>query len=87
MMIAAAIHYFDVDVCLGAARESLEEVRQQFTLEVADHGHGDLAVDDVGRAPAEVDGGDGERLVHRHNEVARAQDAFLIAQRDGEGLA
>ena len=44
-------------------------------------------VDDEGRAPAQVDGGDGERLVHRHDEVARAQNAALVAQREVEGLA
>ena len=28
---------------------------------------------------AEVDGGDGKRLVHRHHEVAGAMDAALVA--------
>ena len=86
-MIAAAVHCFDVDVGLGSAREAVEEVGQQLGLEIADQRHRHLIVDHAGDAAAEVDGGDGERLVHRHDEVSGAQDAFFIAQRDPEGLA
>jgi hypothetical protein len=33
------------------------------------------------RASAQIDGGDGERLIHRHDEVARSIDPFAIAER------
>ena len=38
VVIGAAVHCFDVDVGPGAAREAVEEVGQQFGLEVADQG-------------------------------------------------
>jgi len=56
-------------------------------LQVADEGRGELVVDDAGDAAGEIDGADGERLVHGHAEVARAQDAALVAEGFGEGLA
>ncbi len=36
--------------------------------------------------PDEIDGGDGERLVHRHHEVAGPVDAALAAERLEDGL-
>ena len=41
----------------------------------------------AGGASAEVDGGDAESFVHRHEEVAGAQDAALVAECLVEGLA
>ena len=38
-------------------------------------------------APAEIDGGDGERFVHRHDEIAGAVDALLVAERAIDSLA
>ena len=38
-------------------------------------------------AAAKIDGGDGECLVHGHEEVAGAQDAALVAEGAVEGLA
>ena len=53
----------------------------------ADEPHFHLVVDDVGDTAGEVDGGDGEGLVHGHDEVAGAEDALLVAERFVEGLA
>ena len=71
----------------GAAGETFEEVGDEFGLEVADEGDVDLVVDGVGGAAGEVDGGDGEGLVHGHDEVAGAEDAALVAEGLEDGLA
>ena len=48
----------------------------------------DKGFDGVGGAAGEVDGGDGEGLVHGHDEVAGAEDAALVAEGlHSEGLA
>ena len=39
------------------------------------------------RPAGDVDRGLGQRLVHRHQRVAEAADAALVAERLGEGLA
>ena len=44
-------------------------------------------VDDGVRAPADVDDGRGERLVHRDGAVAEAADAGAVAERLGERRA
>ena len=87
MVVRAAVHGFDVDVGFGAAGEAIEEVGEEFGLEVAYEANLYLVVDDVGDAAGEVDGGDGEGLVHGHDEVAGAEDALLVAERLVEGLA
>ncbi len=46
-----------------------------------------LVFDGVGGAAGEVDGGDGEGLVHGHDEVAGAEDAALVAEGLRDGLA
>ena len=46
-----------------------------------------LEIDDRVRPAAEIDGRDGERLVHRHHEVAGAVDAAAVAERRRDGLA
>ena len=46
-----------------------------------------LEIDDRVRPAAEVDGRDGQRLVHRHDEVAGAVDAASVAERLGHRLA
>ena len=40
-----------------------------------------FVVDHVGGAPAQVDRSGGQRLIHRHQKIAGAQNPFLIAQR------
>ena len=39
------------------------------------------------RPPAEIDGGDGQRFVHRHDEIAGTIDAAPIAERRPDGFA
>ena len=80
VVVGAAVEDLDVDVGFGAAGEAFEEVGDELGLEVADDGDVDLVVDGVGGAAGEVDGGDGEGLVHGHDEVAGAEDAALVAE-------
>ena len=75
MMARSAVQHLDVDVRARADREALEEVVDQLGLQIADARDADLQVDDGMRPAAEIDGRDGQRLVHRHHEVAGAIDA------------
>ena len=56
-------------------------------LQVADAGDPDLQIDDGVRPPAEIDGGDRERFVHRHDEIPGAVDAASVAERLRDRLA
>ena len=57
-----------------ALREAFEEVLHELRLEIADALHLQPQVDDGVRAAAEIDRGDRQRFVHRHDEVAGAID-------------
>ena len=56
-------------------------------LQVADQPHLHLQVHLGVRPAAEIDGHDGQRLVHRHHEVAGAVDALAVAERLQHGFA
>src|SRR5208337_657122 len=86
-MIGAAVHSFDVNVCTSTAGEALEEVSDQFGLQVADETGADFGVDSKSGAPAQVHGGDGESFVHGHQEVSGAQNAALVAEGAVKGFA
>ena len=49
-------------------------------LEIADQASRHLEVHDCVRPSAEIDGGDGQRFIHRHHEVSGAVDPLAIAQ-------
>ena len=87
VMARAAVQHLDVDVGAGADRESLEEIVHELGLQVADQPHLHLEIDDGVRPAAEIDRRDGERLVHRHDEVAGAVDALAVAERLRHRLA
>ena len=87
VMVRAAVHGLDVNVGAGAAGEAFEEVGDQFGLQVADQARANLGVNGEGGAAAQVDGGDGEGFVHRHEEVSGAQNAALVAECAVECLA
>ena len=72
---------------MGAAGESLEKIDYQFGLKIADQTRLYFSVDHGGSAAGEVHGGQAQSFVHRHHEVAGAQDAALVAESLGEGLA
>ena len=87
VMIRAAVHRLHVHVGARAARKALKEIRHQLGLQIADQARAHLRVDGKGRAPAQIHGGNGQRLIHRHHEVSGAQNAALVAERAIEGLA
>ena len=76
-----------MDVGLRATRKAVKEVRDQLGLQVADDWHIDQRLDNISCTPGEIDSADGERLIHRHHKVSRAQDALLVAQRLRKRLA
>ncbi len=52
-------------------REPFEEVMDQLALQIADALDMQRQIDDGMRPSPEIDGRDRERLVHRHDEIAR----------------
>ena len=70
-MARSSVHDLHVHVGAGPDREPLEEVVHELGLQIADTGRGALEIDDRVRPAAQIDGHDGQRLVHRHDEVAR----------------
>jgi hypothetical protein len=86
VQIVAVVHG-DVQRDFRVERERAEVFLQHVHVEVrharARHRH----AEDQERAPGEIDGGLHERLVHRHEGGAVADDALLVAQRLLERLA
>ncbi len=80
MVVRAAVHGFQVHVRARPPGEAVEEVLDQLALQVADQLGFHLGFDLAGDAPTQVHRRDAERFIHRHQEVARAVDAFLVAQ-------
>jgi hypothetical protein len=76
-----------VEVALDVRHEAIEEVDEEFGLQVADMDYFDEVFVDEGGTTAEVDGGDGESFIHGLDEVAGAVDAFTIAEGLAEELA
>ena len=69
-----------MDVRSRTACKTLEEIRHQLALKISNEASADLRVDSERGTTTEVDGGDGESLIHGHQEVSRTQDPSLIAQ-------
>ena len=86
MQVVAVVHRH-VQRDLGVEREGPEELLQHVEVEVrharARHRH----AEDQVRPPGEIDRGLQERLVHRHEGVAVAHDAPLVAERLAQRLA
>ena len=87
MVIRASVKNACVDIGAGAAGKAFEKIVHQFRLQIAHQPRLDPRVDHCGGAAREVHGGQAQSFVHRHQEVAGAHDAALIAQRLVEGLA
>src|SRR5262249_24010331 len=83
----ASVKDLDVYVCLGADCEAFEKVVHELGLEVADAGGRYLKRNDGVRPAPQVDGGDRQRFVHRHDEVPGAVDAAPVSERFRDGLA
>ena len=70
-----------------ADRKALEEIVDELGLQIADARRRRAQIHDRVRTPAEIHGGDGQRLVHRHHEVAGAVDPRAGAERLRHRLA
>ena len=87
VMAGAPVQHLDVHVRARADREAFEEVVHELGLQIADLEDVDSQIDRGVRASAEIDRGDGQRLVHRHDEVAGAVDAAPLPERGRDRLA
>jgi hypothetical protein len=87
VVVGAAVHGLYVNIGARAAGEAFEEVGDQFGLQIANQARAYFGLNGKRRAAAEVDGGDGQRLVHGHEEISGAQNAAFVAERAIEGLA
>src|SRR5262245_14789489 len=87
MVARAAVEHFYVYVGSRTRREAIEKVVYEFGLQVANLWRLHLQVHDGVRASTQIDGGDGERLVHWHHEVAGAIDALPVAERFQQRVA
>src|SRR5512146_2520311 len=86
-MTGATVQGSGVHVGAGSAGKSLEEIGHKLGLQIAREARAHLGIDGVRGAAAEIDGGYRERFVHRHDEVAGAQNAALVAQGPIERLS
>jgi hypothetical protein len=62
VVAVAAVVEDDVQVAQRVGREGLPEIEDQFAVEVADFGRGEVGLEDEVRPAAEVDGGGDERF-------------------------
>src|SRR5690606_17562945 len=86
VVVRTSVENLGVQVGAAVDDEAVEEVVQEFGLQVADETEARGRIVDQGGTSAEVDGDHGESLVHGHNEVAGAVDAFAVTEGLGEEL-
>src|ERR1051326_354365 len=86
-MVGTPVHHFQVDVRARPAGEPFKEIVHQFRLQIANEPYAHLSVYDRLSASAEIYRGKAQRFVHRHQEIAGAEDSLLAAQRTIESLA
>jgi len=81
MMRGTSVQGTQVHVGAGGLREALKEIFDKLDLKIADALRCDFRVYDTKGAATKIDGGRGESLVHRHEEISGAQDAALRTER------
>jgi len=86
-MVTAAIHDLYVNVRSGSSSKSIKEVHDKFGLKIAHHRNIHLFVDYVGDATRQINRRNRESLIHRHHEISRSQNSFLVSESLGKGLA
>src|SRR3984893_14972868 len=86
-MARSAVHDLEVDVGARPDGEALEEIVHELRLEIADPRGGDLQIYHRVRPASEVDGGDSQRFVARHDEVAGPIAAAAMPERLRHRLA
>ncbi len=86
-MAGTPIHHAHVDIGTRSAGKALEEIGDQFRLQVADAGCANLRLHDGDSAAAEIYRCQAQGFVHGHKKVARPQNAAPIAESAVEYLA
>jgi len=86
MVIRSPIQHPGVEVGARMMDEAIEEVRHQFRLQIAHETHFHPILVNQRRSPAEIDGDNRKRLVHRQDEVPCPIDSLAISQRLREQL-
>src|SRR4029453_5714574 len=87
VVVGSAVEHLDVDVRARTLGEAFEEILDELGLQIADARDLQCEIDDGVRAAGQIDGGHGERLVHRHHEVPGAVDAAPRSERGADRLA
>src|SRR4051794_34542447 len=86
-MTGATVQDFQVDISRRVLRESFEEIFHQFGLKITDFADLHTILVDQLRAAAQINGCNGQGLVHRQHEISRAIDSNLISESLCEGLS
>src|SRR4051812_35725334 len=86
-MIGSSVQRLYMDVGAGSAGKTLEEVICQLRLKVADEARAYFGIDHGHGAPAEIDCGKPQCLIHSHKKVSGTQNAFAVAKRTVEGFS
>src|SRR5215472_13730599 len=69
-----------MDVRPGAASEALEEVIGQLRLEIAYQTRANLWIYYCHGSSAQINRCHSQRLIHRHEEISGAENAFAVSQ-------
>lgn len=86
-MIGAPVQHTCVNAGSRSAREPLEEVVDEFCLQVTHESHSNFGVNGH-RCPAtEIDGRHAQGFIHGHEKVPSSQDSAFAAQRFVECLS
>src|SRR5271169_4041762 len=80
MVARSSIKHSHMNIGASAPGKSLEEVVDQFCLQVTHQARADLGVYHSGRSSTEIHRGHSHGFVHRHQKVSGAEDAPLAAQ-------
>jgi hypothetical protein len=86
MVAGAAVKNARVNIGTRGSGETLKKIAHQFDLKISNPRRANFGVDNRDRASAEIDSGQAESFVHRHEEITGSQNAAAISQRAVKGL-
>jgi len=80
MMRRAAVKNAQMNIGASSLGEPLKKIFDQLSLKAANQARGEFRFDDTKRAAAEVNRGGGKSLIHGHQKIAGAENAFAIPE-------
>src|SRR5258708_30150262 len=86
-MVGTAIQHTSMDIGARSAGKAVEEVMNQFSLQIANQTLPYLGVHHGSCAPAKIHRCQSQSLIHRHDEIPCAQNPPLRSQRFVKRLA